>query len=87
VDRFGVRADAFLGPKGQPSIAQGNALGIGANYDAQAPKGRNSKGRSMPQSLANVLIHIVFSTKNRQPLLKAESLFSPSQAAGLGYRS
>ena len=28
----------------------------------------------MPQSLANVLIHIVFSTKHRQPLLKDRSL-------------
>src|SRR5262245_65160107 len=28
----------------------------------------------MPQSLANVLIHVVFSTKNRQPFLKIESV-------------
>ena len=28
----------------------------------------------MPQSLANVLIHIVFSTKHRQPFLKNDSL-------------
>ena len=28
----------------------------------------------MPQSLANVLIHIVFSTKNRQPFLKNADL-------------
>jgi REP element-mobilizing transposase RayT len=28
----------------------------------------------MPQSLANVLIHLVFSTKHRQPFLKDESL-------------
>src|SRR5262245_7445352 len=30
--------------------------------------------KSMPQSLANVLIHIVFSTKHRQHFLKNESL-------------
>src|SRR5262245_28304397 len=28
----------------------------------------------MPQSLANVLLHIVFSTKHRQPLLKDKSI-------------
>jgi putative transposase len=26
----------------------------------------------MPQSLANVLVHIIFSTKNRSPLIKPE---------------
>ena len=28
----------------------------------------------MPQSLANVLLHIVFSTKHRQPFLKSEEI-------------
>lgn len=28
----------------------------------------------MPQSLANVLLHVVFSTKNRAPLLKPREL-------------
>ena len=28
----------------------------------------------MPQSLSNVLIHLVFSTKHRQPLLRAPEL-------------
>jgi len=28
----------------------------------------------MPQSLSNVLLHVVFSTKNRAPFLKAQSL-------------
>lgn len=28
----------------------------------------------MPQSLANVLVHIIFSTKNRMPFLKAKEL-------------
>jgi REP element-mobilizing transposase RayT len=30
------------------------------------------KGDTMPQSLARILVHIVFSTKHRQPLIKSE---------------
>jgi len=26
----------------------------------------------MPQSLSSILVHLTFSTKNRQPLIKAE---------------
>src|SRR5436190_21218237 len=44
-----------------------------ANYDVEILP-PNPKGPTMPQSLANVLIHIVFSTKHRQPFLKDESL-------------
>jgi REP element-mobilizing transposase RayT len=45
--------------------AQGNALGIQIPDDSQALKGRNS----MPQSLAQILVHLVFSTKNRKAWL------------------
>src|SRR6516165_4778169 len=38
---------------------------------AVVPSGPN-RGRAMPQSLTSVLIHLVFSTKNREPLIAAE---------------
>ncbi len=49
--------------------AQGSALGgrCTNHHPIQALKGRN-KNNTMPQSLAKVLIHIVFSTKNRVPV-------------------
>ncbi len=37
----------------------------------------------MPQSLANVLIHIVFSTKHRQPFLKDKSIRNELHAYSL----
>src|SRR5882724_214714 len=45
-------------------IAQGNALGCVSPMN-QALKGRNK----MPQSLANILIHAIWSTKERRPLI------------------
>jgi REP element-mobilizing transposase RayT len=49
--------------------AQGNALGSGVVLKTAALKGRNIGHFEMPQSLANVLVHIVFSTKNHSPFL------------------
>lgn len=50
--------------------AQGNALGNQGTQVIKALKGRNIKDDlHMPQSLSKVLLHIVFSTKNRQPWL------------------
>jgi REP element-mobilizing transposase RayT len=48
--------------------AQGNALGTG-HTQTQALKWRNSEGHHMPQSLSKIAIHLVFTTKNRQPVL------------------
>jgi putative transposase len=36
--------------------------------------------RQMPQSLSNILVHIVFSTKNREPFLSAAELRADAQA-------
>jgi REP element-mobilizing transposase RayT len=44
--------------------AQGNALGNGRQNN-EALKGRNT----MPQSLANILIHTIWSTKDRRPMI------------------
>lgn len=45
---------------------------------------QNRLGRTMPQSLANVLLHIVFSTKNRAPFLKSKELREELQAYMVG---
>ena len=53
-------------------IAWGEALGIVSvrlGSPVGAPENRSS---GMPQSLAKVILHIVFSTKNRQPVIVAE---------------
>jgi REP element-mobilizing transposase RayT len=62
-------------PKAWHPTVQGAALGTGddeTRFKAQravtlAPKGPTA----MPQSLANVLLHVIFSTKNRRPFLRA----------------
>src|SRR6266481_6346792 len=36
----------------------------------QSPNGANYRGQPMPQSLAAILVHVVFSTKNREPLIR-----------------
>jgi REP element-mobilizing transposase RayT len=38
----------------------------------EALKGRNKGAKKMPQSLSNILLHLVFSTKNRRPLIAPE---------------
>jgi len=48
-------------------LAQGNALGVYRN-ESQALKGRPI-GQRMPQSLAKIYLHLVFSTKNRTPVI------------------
>jgi hypothetical protein len=61
---------ALPSPKGLPTPAQGNALGI-----CQKPfptlKGLPTLP-AMPQSLSKVYLHVVFSTKNREPWLRPE---------------
>jgi len=52
-------------PKGHHVKAQGVTLGK-RRKTISALKGRND----MPQSLANILVHLVFSTKHRAPCLK-----------------
>lgn len=51
-----------LAPKGRHIIAHRNAMGNGATET------RKNKG-IMPQSLASILVHLVFSTKHRVPLI------------------
>lgn len=54
-------------PTGRDLPAQGSALGE-VIRTMQALKGRNQKFH-MPQSLAKIYLHIIFSTKGREPLL------------------
>jgi len=63
-------------PKGLYIPAQGNALGNLCNNPAL--KGRdigNERRPQMAQSLSKILLHVVFSTKNREPWIE-ESLQS-----------
>jgi REP element-mobilizing transposase RayT len=53
--------------------AQGNALGEERPQIGKALKGRDkTRTKSMPQSLAKNLIHLIYSTKHRTPCLAPE---------------
>src|SRR5437899_3044257 len=54
-------------------LAQGGrALGTKTAPDHPSPKGAGYRGQPMPQSLAAILVHVVFSTKNREPLIQPD---------------
>jgi REP element-mobilizing transposase RayT len=57
-----------LTPKGSDRLAQGIALGSSA-FGFGSLKGCDSGGGTMSQSLARIGVHLVFSTKNREPLI------------------
>jgi hypothetical protein len=69
---LGTKGNA-LGTKGNALGTKGNALGTkgnATNIDPRPQRIRSPKGaKFMPQSLAQILVHLVFSTKNRKPLL------------------
>ena len=54
------------------AVAQGNALGEESSTNTRALKGRDNI--AMPQSLSQILVHLVFSTKDRKPLLKSTTI-------------
>jgi REP element-mobilizing transposase RayT len=68
------------GPKGQDSTAQGErlreALGKRCEQNALKPQRGVTLHRSenVPQSLAHILVHVIFSTKNRAPYLSTPQL-------------
>src|SRR4051812_22901806 len=55
-------------PKGRRCTSPGQRPGSNARKCWQGLKGRDT-GVSMPQSLARVLIHLIYSTKNRERVL------------------
>jgi REP element-mobilizing transposase RayT len=64
----------FFGLKGRSVIAQGKAEGValGRAINNLRPEGvRHNTQDNMAQSLAKIIIHVVFSTKNREPVLSA----------------
>jgi putative transposase len=61
-----------LAPKGTDSIAQGAALG-GLGKGICGLKGRDTRSLAVPQSLARIAVHLVFSTKNREPLIAPDA--------------
>jgi REP element-mobilizing transposase RayT len=75
-----------VAPKAPDPTAQGNALGIEIHPPEPSKARRavtrleaphcfpNAGGNAVPQSLSNVLLHLAFSTKHRQPLLRAPHL-------------
>jgi putative transposase len=54
--------------------AQDEVLGNQSTKNNQVPTGRPCPSRTMPQSLANVAVHFVFSTKDRKPWLRNAEL-------------
>jgi REP element-mobilizing transposase RayT len=64
-----IRAESTVlgAPKARSMSAQGNALGLYRN-ESQALKGRPID-RRMPQSLARIYLHLIFSTKDRAPVI------------------
>ena len=64
-------------PEGARYDSPGRSPGAWCQTKSKVPKGR----ASMPQSLSNVLLHIVFSTKNREPLV--DELIEPEVHAYL----
>jgi len=58
---------AIIAPTGQHSVARGNTPGI-ANDKNLSPRG----AAFMSQSLSQVLVHLIFSTKNREAWLSEE---------------
>jgi REP element-mobilizing transposase RayT len=63
--------DPIFAPKGRQTVAQGVSPGYrGRHPFLGAPKGRHTREAApMPQSLVSLNIHIVFSTKNREPFI------------------
>jgi putative transposase len=59
----------FFGLKGQYNLAQGNALGDKITKNKNALKGQD---KIMSQSLSQVYVHIVFSTKERYPFIQPD---------------
>lgn len=53
-------------------VAQGVEPWEPDSSNTYSPNGANYRDHSMPQSLAAILVHLVFSTKNREPLIKPE---------------
>lgn len=54
------RFESWSAPQVRKAIARGTAPGNRISILLQALKGR--KGKTIPQSLSNVMIHIIFST-------------------------
>jgi putative transposase len=64
------RCSTFFAPKAQSITAQANGLGL---RPPRIPRAEGPPQKTdMPQSLALILIHVVFSTKDRSPVLDPE---------------
>ena len=70
-------------PKGPDIPAQGEALGGGTT--SRSPEGALHEGATdvMAQSLSKILLHLVFSTKNRRPSIP-QDLAAATQGFALG---
>ena len=65
------------------SVAVGDAHGSRIEHTIPTLKGSNREGTAMAQTLVSLLIHLIFSTKRRQPLITPEiepELFAYSAA-------
>jgi len=62
----------IFGPQKAVPPAQSNALGFRPHHDSTLKGSFGLSENIMPQSLAKVYIHAIFSTKNREPVLADE---------------
>jgi hypothetical protein len=73
--------DCFRSAKGAKceSLGQRPRTGVSSlNTSAESAKSKESETKDMPQSLSSILIHLIFSTKHREPFITPaiESEFS-----------
>ena len=60
-------------PKARNVTAWANGPGMGyLNTSAESAKSKESETKDMPQSLSSILIHLIFSTKHREPFITPE---------------
>lgn len=59
----------IFAPMGRQTIAQGVSPGIVGGNATAAPTGRHPRGFAVPQSLISLNVHVVFSTKHREPFI------------------
>jgi putative transposase len=64
--RPGIGLHLRLSPNGARHTSPGQRPGYN-DATRPSPKGARHKGVQMPQSLSKILLHVVYSTKNREP--------------------
>jgi putative transposase len=74
VPRWGTGISIVIDPRAAPWAILSHPFGVRETFCHAPLTGTRSGEAIMPQSLANVLLHIIFSTKNREPHLRDRHL-------------